>query len=358
MIRGLSIALPVLVATATVAGAVAAGPPAVATSPSADRARPAARSGGHGPRGIIVWTHRTPSGAERLLVAHADGSDVRRLTAAQPNSSDIDAQVSPDGRWVAYQEDHPDFATIHLVRPNGRRDHVLDVGCTDPCVAALSPTWMSNRRIAFTRLVGPFDGQTGAAAAAALWSVRNDGTRMRRLSGRGIDGRFEESYLHVSQDRRFQTFRRVRSATGDAAIFRRDLPSGRLTRLTPWALRAEVEDLSTARRGPTKNLLVFESFGRGDPDATFVDLATVPATCRSRAACAHRIQWLTDNATSGRRNANPQWSPKGRRLVFTDRASIDVENAEIWTMQLASGRRHRVSFSPAFDYRPTWGVAR
>lgn len=345
-------------AAALAAGALVGGPPAVGAPPGA--AAPTDRSPARAdrPRGFIVWTHRTASGAERLMVARADGSQVRRLTRAEPDSIDIDAQVSPDGRWVAYESDLPESASLRLVRPNGRGDHLLDVGCVDPCVVAEAPTWMSNRRLAFTLITGPFDEETGAAASAAIWSARVDGTRMRRLSEPGIDGRFEDSYLHVSADRRYQTFRRLDSATGDAAIFRRDLPSRRLTQLTPWALRAEVEDLSTARRGPTKNLLVFESFGRGDPDATFVDLATVPATCRSRSACADRIHWLTDNAASGRRNANPQWSPDGRRLVFTQRPSIDVENAEIWTMRFGRGGRHRLTHLPAFDYRPAWGVRR
>jgi hypothetical protein len=324
-------------------------------------AAPAARlrqHGGTSPRGIIVWTNRTPSGSERLMVANADGSHARALTEAEPDTVDIEAQVSPDGRWVAYERDLPDSGGIHLVRPNGRDNHVFDAGCVGRCVAAASPTWISNHRLAFALIKGPFDEKTGAAASAVLWSARLDGTRVRRVSEPGIDGKFEDGYLHVSPDRRYQTFRRTDNATGMAAVFRRDLPGGRLTQLTPWRLRAEVEDLSTARHGRTKDLLVFESYGRGDPDATFVDIATVRATCRSLKVCSHRIHWLTDNRVSGRRNANPQWSPYGKRLVFTDRAGIEVENADIWTMTFATGRRHRVTTSPAFDYRPTWGVRR
>jgi hypothetical protein len=345
---------------ALAAGVLCAGPPAGAASPPVTAA-PAAQLRARaetGPRGIIVWTQRTPSGPERLMVAHADGSHARALTTAEPDSVDIDAQVSPDGRWVAYEADLPEGASVHLVHPNGRDDHVLDVGCVDPCVVVAGPTWMSNNQLAFALVEGPFDEETGAAASAALWSARLDGSRIRRISEPSIDGKFEDSYLHVSPDGSYQTFRRLNIATDDAAIFRRDLPSGHLTQLTPWRFRAEVEDLSTARHGPTQDLLVFESYGRGDPDATFVDIATVPATCGSLAACTHRIHWLTNNAASGRRNANPQWSPNGRSLVFTNRASIDVENVEIWTMRYGSSRRHRVTRSPRFDYRPTWGVRR
>jgi Tol biopolymer transport system component len=312
---------------------------------------------GHG-RGIIVWTHRAAPGSEHLMVARADGSHARRLTQPRADTGDIDAQVSPDGRWVAYEKDEGDSATLHLVRPSGRGDHVVDVGCTDPCVAAVGPTWLSNERLAFALIKGPFDAASGAASSAALWTSRRDGSDVRRLSPRSIDGKFEDSYLRVSRDHTYLTFRRFSDAVGAAALFRMDRHGRHVVQLTPYALNAEVNDLSTARRGPTRDLVVFESFGRGDPDATFVDLATVPATCPSLAACTSRIVWLTDNAASGRRNANPQWSPDGRSLVFTDRPSVDVEDANIFTMRFGGHHRTQVSTSAQFDYRPAWGVRR
>ena len=113
--------------------------------------------------------------------------------------------------------------------------------------------------------------------------------------------------------------------------------------------------MSLAISGPTRDLVVFEAYGRGDPDATFVDLGTVPATCGSPKACRKAMMWLTDNAASGRRNANPHWSPDGRNLVFTDRENIDTEDVEIWTMRYQSGQRRKISHSPRFDYRPDWG---
>jgi Tol biopolymer transport system component len=319
---------------------------------TATAAAPSAPSG----QGIVVWTHRTADG-EHLMVARADGSHARSLTPVVPGGSDIDAQVSPDGRWVAYEHDDAQSATIRMVRPDGSGDHAVDVGCVDPCAAAVAPTWLSDDRIAFTLVVGPF-GPDGAAASVAAWTSRPDGSHRRRLSPAAIDGRFEDSYVRASADRSYLTFVRFSDALGAGALFRSD-PDGRHARqLTPFALNAEVNDLSTARRGPTKDLLVFESFGRGDPAATFVDLATVPTTCASLADCTPRIHWLTDNAATGRRNANPQWSPDGSSIVFTDRAGIDVVDAEIWTMRYLGTQRRKISDSPDFDFRPAWGARR
>jgi Tol biopolymer transport system component len=305
--------------------------------------------------GVIVWTNRADDGSEHLMIARADGSHGRALTASIPDEFDIDAQISPDGKWIAYEHDTAESAAIHLVRPNGSNDHVVDVGCVDPCVAAASPTWLSDHRLAFSLIAGPFDDTTGNAASAVLWSARIDGTGVRRLSEAGIDGIYEDGYLRVSRDGRYLTFMRRSNADGTSALFRVAPDGSDKRQLTPWGIRAEVNDLSTAERGPTKDLIVFESYGRGDPDATFVDIATVPATCRSLDACTARIHWLTDNAATGRRNANPQWSPDGSSLVFTDRSSIDEPNADIWAMRYGGTERRQISTSPNFDYRPAWG---
>jgi Tol biopolymer transport system component len=308
-------------------------------------------------KGIIVWTNRTPSGAEHLLIAKADGTRQRVLTPAVADADDLNAQVSPDGSWVAYEHDLPDTASIHLVRPDGTRDHVVDVGCLDPCVVAAQPTWLSESRIAFTLVKGPFDPVTGNAASAVLWSARLDGSDVRRLSPPGIDGQLEDGYLHVSADRTYVTFQRRNNSDGHSALFRMSPRGDDLRQLTPWQFSADVNDLSTARRGPTADLLVFDSYGRGDPAATFVDIATVPATCTSLSDCTSKIRWLTDNRATGRRNANPQWSPDGTSLVHTDRPSITDNNAEIWTMRYLGTDHRKISTSPDFDYRPTWGIA-
>jgi len=306
--------------------------------------------------GTIVWTNRAADGSEHLLIARADGSHQRVLTPAVPDVVDIDAQISPDSRWIAYEEDDPTGSSIHLIHPDGTGGHVLDTGCVDPCAAVISPTWLSRTVLAFTVVDGPFDPVTSTAASAVLWSERLDGTGRERVSAQGIDGTYEDYKLRAAPGGQYLTFERLSNVTGQTALFRMTTDGSSVQQLTPWDISAEQYDLSTAQQGPTRDLIVFESFGRGDPDATFADLATVPATCGSLTECATRIDWLTDNGATGRRNANPQWSPDGSSMVFTDRPSIDDQNAEIWTMRFGGDLRLKISTSPGFDYRPAWGL--
>ncbi len=305
--------------------------------------------------GIIVWTTREASGSEHLMVARADGSHQRVLTAALPDAVDVDAQISPDGAWVAYERDTPDTASVRLVRPNGRQDHTVDVGCSDPCVAAIGPTWLTNTRLSFALVKAPFGPPNDSAASAVLWTARRDGTNVRRLSHPGIDGAYEDLWAHRAPDGSYLTFLRRRNADLKSALFRMRPDGTHEQQLTPWDISADVNDLSTARRGPTKDLLVFDSYARGGPETSFVDLGTIPATCPDLQACTASIRWLTDNGATGRRNGNPQCSPDGHHVVFTDRAGIDEPNAEIWTMRYPGADRRQISTSTNFDYRPTWG---
>jgi len=314
--------------------------------------------GGFGRDGFIVWTHRAAPGSEHLRIARPSGRGARDLTDPITDTIDFDAQVSPDGRWIAYERDTEDSSVgeVRLVRPDGTGDHALDVPCVDPCVAVVNPTWLSDNRLAVSTVSGPFD--TGNATSVPLWTVRRDGSQLRRFTSRSADGVFEDNYLRMSRDGKFLTFRRISLAKQQAALFRSDLNGRHLQQLTPYSLSAEVYDLSTARRGGTKDLIVFESFARGGSEESFVDLGTVPATCDSLRQCRDHLVWLTDNAATGRRNANPQWSPDGRSLVFTDRPSFQVEDANVFTMRFGGDRRRQVTRTVEFDYRPAWGVRR
>jgi hypothetical protein len=303
--------------------------------------------------GSVVWTLRAADGRESLLIANADGTDQRALTHAGNGEYHVNAQFSPNGRWIAYEAGDENSFEVRLVRPDGTQDHRLAVGCKNKCLGVGSPTWLTNRRLAVARVYGPIANDT--ASEALLWSVKIDGSALRRMSPASAAGKYEDSYAHVSPDGSFVTWTRVRLSDGKSTIMRVDADGDDPAPVLPWGLGVEIYDLSTATSGPTKGLILFEAYGRGDPDATFVDLGTVPLLCNGIKHCRKKIVWLTDNEASGRRNANPHWSPDGRDYVFTDRANIDTEDVQVWTAKYGTDERREISTSPLFDYRPDWG---
>ena len=113
-----------------------------------------AAGSGKGPStdGVIVWVQRTVDGVEHLVIANADGRHQRSLTPPIPDTADTDAQVSPSGRWIAYHHSTPTHDEVRLVRPDGTDDHLLDVGCDDPCGGVGRPTWISDNLLMRLRL--------------------------------------------------------------------------------------------------------------------------------------------------------------------------------------------------------------
>jgi hypothetical protein len=132
-------------------------------------------------------------------------------------------------------------------------------------------------------------------------------------------------------------------------------------RLTPWRLDADLPDVSTATHGPTKDLVVFETFGHGPPEGSQQDIATVPATCFPLADCTSKIRYVTNNGAGPATSFNPAWSPNGRRIAFTNVLPPPGPDsppiADIWTVRPNGKDRQRVSHSPRFEFRPDWGVA-
>jgi Tol biopolymer transport system component len=232
------------------------------------------------------------------------------------------------------------------------------VNCTDPCAGVQDPGWTpSGRRIVFTRVIGPFDLINQSAHSAVLYTARQDGSGMRRLSQRGIDGVYEDYHARFAASGKYLIFLRVRNRDLKTAVFRMRPDGSDVRQLTPWRLAADVPDLSLAARGPTKDLVVFETFGQGAPKGSQPDIATVPATCHPLAACIREIRCVTHNGAGPRASFNPSWSPGGKRIAFTDALFPAGKPAigDIWTVRPDGRGRQQVSHSPRFEFRPDWG---
>jgi Tol biopolymer transport system component len=300
---------------------------------------------------------------QRIIMARPDGSHVRQLTHPQKKKTlDGDANISPDGTQVVFERDlrNGKEAQIVIIGADGKNEQVADLGCVDPCADDVAPTWFpSASRIAFTRVVGPFDAPNESARSAVLQSTLPDGSDIQRLSEPGIDGVYEDYFARFSPDGSYVLFTRVRNQPFDSAVFRMDLDGTDIVQLTRWKLDADLADLSPATSGPTADLAVFETYGHGAPKGKNQNIVTVPTTCGSVKGCKSKLTYLTQHGDGARASFNATWSPNGRKIAYTEFRD-ETENHEcclgdIFTMRFDGSHRRPVSESPMFEYRPDWG---
>ena len=315
------------------------------------------------PGSRIVWTRfeRGTANNARLVSARPNGSGLRRLTFPGSHTQDVNAAISPDGRQIAFERDLNDGDSSKIVLKGARGDHrrVPDLGCTDPCVFLDAPTWLnSGQRIAYTPVIGPFDQVNNSARSAVLHTARTDGSDVRRLSQPGIDGKFEDYHARFSPDGSYVVFDRVRNADVHEALFRMAADGSDVRRLTPWKLDAADEDLSLARSGPTKDRIVFQTYGQGPPSGKSQNIATVPATCAPVSECRAKIRYVTHHSGGEIQSFTPSWSPHGRRIAYVRFRAGDRHHpfvGDIWTSRPDGSHRRPVTTSPLFDFNPDWG---
>jgi Tol biopolymer transport system component len=309
----------------------------------------------------IVFS-RVPHSQDRrqIVSARPDGSHLQALTHPKKDNFDIDAQISPDGGQVVLAREVGESAVqTVLVGADGQNEQTLDLGCVDPCALDAAPTWFgTSDLIAFTPVIGPFDGPNESARSAVLQTALLDGSDMHRLSEPGIDGTFEDYYARLSLDGTYIVFTRVRNDPLAVAAFRMDVDGSDVQRLTPWGLGGDLADLSPGTSA-TEDLVVFETYGMGAPRGKTQNIATVPSTCASLSECRSQIHYLTHLEHGPGARFNPSWSPNGTQIAYTKFRGNrhDCCVGDIYTMRADGSHRKPVSTSPLFEYRPDWGPA-
>lgn len=352
---------PKLALAALIASVVGAATVLTPIASAAGRA-PAASYHHVGQRTQLAWSRWNTEGtAIGIVLYRPESGSVRKLTDPEDDLFDLDPQISPDGRWVLFQRETADGAVDQgLVRVDGTGERILDLGCTDPCVDDVAATWAPDgRHLIFSRVTGPLNPANNSFASVVLVTSDLHGRHVTRISQPGIDGVYEDygASFSGSGTMYFLRIRNPESPDGpvNKAVFRmtRD---GRVQRLTPWSLNADYVSVSPARRGPTRERVVFET---GATDDRGEAVATVDGRCRSYAACVASIRYLTSPTARPVENDNPAWSPAGDRIAYVRIQDLGDQGAlaDIWQMSWDGTHKQPISEDPAFELRPTWGRA-
>ena len=267
-----------------------------------------------------------------LLVTPAVGLGDRLLSLIQSKQSALDVQApawSRDGQTIVFVSWRDGNSEVYVMNADGsgKRNLTRDRAQDD------YPTWSPDgRRLAFLR--GP-----QGFCSYQLYVVNADSSGLRRLTLRVPEGTPE-------------TTGRCKGKA-DQLVWS---PDGRTIYFGRYLVRT---DGSGARRLPYFPLTGW-SRAVWSPDGTRIAFAAKsPGQPPTSTSPSHSDIYVMNADGSGKRrlthdarsNAEPAWSPDGRRIAF--KSSRDG-NSEIYVMNADGSGKRNLTRNPAQDGRPSW----
>lgn len=269
------------------------------------------------------------------------GHDLQKLTDFRTGAGGPD--WSPRGGRIVFErlyDDRP--GALFTVRADGKRLKRLSSGCGGQCLedteAAYSPDGES---IVFSRVHGPVVDDN--ASEIDLMVMHRNGTDVRTLKrfDRLTKGGLEPHGAEWSPDgtQLALLLLDTSSPRNKSAIFTLDVATANLDQVTPFRMNAGNPDWS-----PGGGRIVFNSNYEGQAAA---NLYTV-----------HPDGSVLTKLTHNRRRSafEPTWSPSGKRIAFVA-ASRHVA-PHLVRIGLGGEQRHRLTSAHTPGVHPDWGTGR
>jgi TolB protein len=279
-----------------------------------------------------------------IFIANPDGTGERQLTSAPGKAGDDYPDVSPDGRFVAFQRCVPKNCGVYVVNVDGSGLRRVDDGCnalppkcTDNSYPAISP---DGKQIAFARLFGSF--KHGQPAHVGIYRMRVDGSHIRKVSLPPTRAA-EDGDPQWSPDGKRILFVRHQFAgkhEGQQAIFTiRANGTGR-KRVTPYKLVAgDGPDWS-----PDGTQILFRS--PETEDFLNSDIWTIHPDGSGLRQVSH--------AGEGVKVYSASFSPDGTHITL-GMSGVD-DQADVYTIGVDGTGLTPVTRTPLWDSAPDWGT--
>jgi TolB protein len=294
-----------------------------------------------GDNGRIVFQRSVgPNFTPQIATVQPDGRGVRRLTHVKAGA--IEPDWSPDGHRIVFSRGFNDGRRRALFSMNGHGERMkrLTTGCEGPCLEDYEPAYSPDgEEIVFSRALGPIVDDN--ASRIDLMLVGADGDNERTLKEFDlVDQDLEPHSAQWSPDDQYLALTMLRLSSKSpppSAIFTLALASGELDRITPYRLNAGNPDWS-----PKGKRIVFNSHFEGQAAANVFTVGPDGS----------KLRRLTSNPP-GRSFWDPVWSPAGNRIAFV--AASRRAAPHIVTMSPGRGHRHALTSGPRPDDHPDWG---
>jgi TolB protein len=302
----------------------------------------------HGKNGRIAFRRYYNADHTRgdIFTIRLDGSAERQVTHSKPGQLATEPDWSPSGRWIVYQvAPHGDLdrSRLYKIHPDGSDRTFIDHSCQAPCRSDGFAQWSPDgRRIAFQRELGPAADPT---ALVALYVMRANGTHARQVTHRRADPtaahRFQDLAPTWSPPATRLAFERQNNSTGLHAIWTVRLDGTRVRRITPWRLDAGQPDWSPDGRW----ILLRSQEGSDDsgnvwlvhPDGTGLHRVTHTAPGTGK--------WGSGSfAPNGRKIVNSHSPGIGA-----------AGNSDVYVMRLDGSHLRNLTASGTFESAPDWG---
>ncbi|MGA8941619.1 MAG: hypothetical protein WB502_02735 [Thermoactinomyces sp.] len=303
--------------------------------------------------GLIAFTRyrlqNDPLWSE-IWVVRPDGSHPVKISHSPTAVEDDQAHFSPDGRWIVFDRcTHDGPCSVWLVHPDGTGQVRVKVQCAEPTCDDSNASFAPDGR----HLV--VEHEWGAVKHGTI--TDNDQIEHSSIVETNLDG--SGAVVLRELDSWQGGFEAPRlTPNGRTLLFRSY--TWHPDRITPDALY-----VASRKRGPARRitpLKLWASGGEISPDGQHVLFRSTYES--GELTPGNAMYTVSINGRGLRRLIAPSfssyvltgsYSPDGQSIVFATNEGATGTFADVFTLDVATGRRMQVTHTPNLDGWPTWG---